>query len=73
MTYGYGGGGGRGINLRVIIALIIAVAGIIGYLSKRSINPVTGEKQFVSLSPQQEMALGLEAADKALRLPGLAR
>ena len=62
MTYGYGGQPRRGINMRVIIALVIAAIGIIGYFTKRSVNPVTGETQYVSLSPQQEMALGLQAA-----------
>jgi predicted Zn-dependent protease len=62
MTYGYGGQPRRGINMRVIIALVIAVIGVIGYFTKRSVNPVTGETQYVSLSPQQEMALGLQAA-----------
>jgi predicted Zn-dependent protease len=64
MTYGYGGsgGGGRGINLRIIIALVIAAVSVIGYLTKKSVNPVTGETQYVSLTPDQEMALGLQAA-----------
>ena len=62
MTFGYGGQPRRGINMRVVIALVIAAIGIIGYLTKRSVNPVTGETQYVSLSPQQEMALGLQAA-----------
>jgi predicted Zn-dependent protease len=61
MTYGYGGGG-RGINLRIVIAIVIALVSIIGYLTKKSVNPVTGETQYVSLTPDQEMALGLQAA-----------
>ena len=63
MTYGYGGGPPRrGINFRILIALGIAVIGIIGYLGKKSTNPVTGETQYVSLNPKQEIALGLESA-----------
>ena len=62
MTYGYGGGGGRGINLRWIIAIVIALVSIVGYMTKRSVNPVTGEVQHVSLSPDQEIALGLQSA-----------
>ena len=62
MTYQYGGGGGRGINLRIIIALVIALVSVIGYFAKKSVNPVTGETQYVSLTPDQEMALGLQAA-----------
>src|SRR4051812_725563 len=61
MTYGYGGGG-RGLNLRFIIAIIIAIVGIITYMTRKSVNPVTGEVQHVALNPSQEIALGLEAA-----------
>ena len=51
-----------GINFRIIIAILIAIGGIISYVSKRSVNPVTGETQYVSMSPQQEIALGLQSA-----------
>jgi predicted Zn-dependent protease len=50
------------VNPRIMVALAIAVIGIIGFLSKKSINPVTGEKQYVNLTAPQEIALGLEAA-----------
>ena len=67
MTFGYGGGGrGRGINLRIIIALVIAVGGVISYIAKRSVNPVTGETQHVAMNASQEIALGLEAAIQAV-------
>ena len=63
MTYGYGGyGGGRGINLRIVIALIIAVGAVVSYMMHKSVNPVTGEVQHVALTAPQEIALGLEAA-----------
>ena len=72
MPFGYsrGHGGGRGFNPRILIAIVIAVVGIIGYLGKRSINPVTGEKQYVDLSPKQEIALGLEAAPQMAQQMG---
>src|SRR5437016_10273702 len=70
MTYGYGGGGTRGINLRIIIALLIAIAGIITYWSRKSVNPVTGETQHVALSALQEIALGLEAAPQMAQQMG---
>jgi predicted Zn-dependent protease len=69
MTYGYGGSG-RGFNLRWIIAIAIAVIGIIGYIGKRTVNPVTGETQYVSLDPKQEIALGLESAPEMARQMG---
>ena len=52
-----GCGGGR-----LIIAVIIALVSIVGYYSKREYNPVTDEVQHVDISPQQEVALGLQAA-----------
>jgi len=61
---GYSSGGGRRFNPRIIIALVIAVIGIVGYLGKKSINPVTGEKQHVNLTAPQEIQLGLQAAPK---------
>ena len=71
MTYGppYGGPR-RGLNMRVIIAIVIAIIGVVGYLAKRTTNPVTGETQYVSLNPRQEIALGLEAAPEMAQQMG---
>jgi predicted Zn-dependent protease len=69
MTYGYGSRG-RGMNMRVIIALVIAIIGVVGYFSKKSVNPVTGETQYVNLNPKQEIALGLEAAPQMAQQMG---
>jgi predicted Zn-dependent protease len=55
---------GPRISLRLILAVLIALGGIIGYFTHTSINPVTGEKQHVSLSPAQEVALGLQSAPR---------
>lgn len=49
-------------NGRLIIAAIVLLMGVVGYFGKSSINPVTGEKQHVSLTADQEVALGLQAA-----------
>ena len=55
-----GSGGGRGG--RLLVALVLAVIAIVGYMSRTQVNPVTGEKQHVALDVDQEKALGLEAA-----------
>ena len=47
---------------RLIIALLVAVGGVVTYLGTRSVNPVTGEVQHVSLTPAQEIALGVQSA-----------
>lgn len=47
---------------RFIVAILLALISLIGYYGSTSYNEVTGEKQRVSISPQQEIALGLQAA-----------
>lgn len=51
-----------GIGLRLLIAAGIALFSLFSYFNTRSTNPVTGEVQFVDLSPEQEIAMGLQAA-----------
>jgi predicted Zn-dependent protease len=74
MSYAYedgtSGPGRRGFNVRWIIALIIAAIGLIGYMTQTSVNPVTGEKQHVAMSVDQEMALGLQAAPQMAQQMG---
>jgi predicted Zn-dependent protease len=52
------------LNPRMLIAVVILVLGIVSYYGKNVMNPVTGEKQHISLSTDQEIALGLGAAPK---------
>ena len=47
---------------RLLIAIVIAIFGAVTYFSSRSTNEVTGEVQHVSITPDQEIALGLQAA-----------
>jgi predicted Zn-dependent protease len=54
--------GAGGCSGRLLIAVLIAGVSIITYLSSRQDNPVTGETQYVDLTPDQEIALGLQAA-----------
>ena len=53
---------GCGLNPRIMIALVMAAIAVITYFSNTQTNPVTGEKQRVSLDQKQEVALGLQAA-----------
>lgn len=50
-------GGGR-----ILVALVIAAFSVLSYCSSRSYNPVTDEDQYVGITPEQEIALGLQAA-----------
>lgn len=50
------------LSPRLLIAAALILFGLFSYYAARQENPVTGEVQHVSLSPDQEVALGLEAA-----------
>jgi predicted Zn-dependent protease len=52
---------------RVFIALVIAVIGGAYYWCNTQVNPVTGEKQHVALSPSDEVTMGLQAAPEMAR------
>ncbi|HEY9421338.1 MAG TPA: M48 family metalloprotease, partial [Thermoanaerobaculia bacterium] len=54
-----GGSFGKG---RLIIAAVMVLISLVGYYGARSYNPVTDEVQHVSITPEQEVALGLQAA-----------
>lgn len=60
----------RGIGSRFFTFFIIVLIGFGIYMSQRQENPVTGEKQHVSMSPNQEISLGLQAAPEMARKMG---
>ena len=48
---------------RLLIALVVAILSVIGYYGSSVFNPITQEKQHVAgITPEQEVALGLQAA-----------
>lgn len=49
---------------RLVIAAIILLIGLVSYFGTSVLNPITGEKQHISLSTDQEIALGLGAAPR---------
>ncbi|MFN8429730.1 MAG: M48 family metalloprotease [Spirosomataceae bacterium] len=51
-----------GFKLRLIIGVVMALMAVLSYYSKTQENPLTGEKQQVSLSPPEEVAMGLQSA-----------
>ena len=51
-----------GIPVRLLIAGAIALFSVISYFSMGDKNPITGETQRVAMNPEQEIALGLQAA-----------
>jgi beta-barrel assembly-enhancing protease len=48
--------------LRIGLALAVAAFAIISFLGSKVYNPVTGQNQYVSITQDQEIALGLQAA-----------
>ena len=62
---------GRG---RLIIAAVIALMAVVTYYSSTSENPLTGEKQRVAMSPEQEIALGYQSAPQmAAQMGGISQ
>jgi len=59
--YGYSSQQGGGSSMRLVLGVIIAIISIISYMASRTVNPVTGENQYLSLTPDQEIALGLQS------------
>lgn len=53
--------GGSGCGGRLIYAAIIAAVSLISYFGSRQTNTVTGKTQYIDVTPQQEIALGLQA------------
>lgn len=52
---------GGGALLRLGIGVIIAIFSLISFLASGEVNPVTGENQYISLTVEQEIALGQQS------------
>ncbi|PWK24376.1 peptidase M48-like protein [Arcicella aurantiaca] len=50
------------LKSRLIVGLIMAGIALFSYYSKMQVNPITGKRQAVTLTPQQEIAMGLQSA-----------
>ncbi|MGV4462826.1 M48 family metalloprotease [Ornithobacterium rhinotracheale] len=58
------------VFFRLIIAIGIALFALFRYYSNSSMNEITGEKQHISISPEQEIRLGLDGRDYMIRESG---
>ena|SRR5215216_97800 len=54
--------GGAGCSGRLIMAGVIALVSLVSYFGSRQDNAVTGETQYIGITVEQEIALGLQAA-----------
>lgn len=62
---------GRGLSKgRIIIALVMAALALISYFGSREYNPITEQDQYVGISRDQEIALGLQAAPEMAQQHG---
>ena len=59
--------GGKG---RLLIGLVVAAFALISYFSSKEYNPVTGEDQYISITPKQEIALGLQSTPQMIKQHG---
>ena len=60
-------GPGGGLGIRLIIGLVIAAFAVISYFMSSQYNPVTGTNQHLSLTPEQEVALGLQSVPQLVQ------
>jgi len=65
--YGYSSRQGGGSSIRLILGVVIAIISIISYMASRTVNPVTGENQYLSLTPEQEIALGQQSEPEMIQ------
>jgi len=62
------------MRYRFILAVVVALFFTASYLLQSSHNPITGERQRIALSPEQEIALGLQSAPQmAAKFGGVTR
>ena len=52
---------------RLLIAAVIVAFSLITYFGSRQENPITGESQYIDITVEQEIALGLQAAPQMAR------
>lgn len=50
----------------LIIALVMGVFALFRYYGNSTLNEITGEKQHISMSPEQEVAMGLQSAPQMI-------
>ncbi len=72
-NYGRGqrrSGRGGQIKLMLIIGLGYAAFTLFKYFANTQVNPVTGEKQHISITPHDEIAIGLQATPQMVQQHG---
>ncbi|MEM7248417.1 MAG: M48 family metallopeptidase [Acidobacteriota bacterium] len=65
-----GGGRRRGGKFRLLIAVGMGLFALISYFGSSQYNEVTGEKQHLAMTADQEIAMGLQAAPQMIQQHG---
>ncbi len=60
----------NGFKTRLIIGLVIAAFALFKYFSSSSVNEITGEKQHINITPEQEIQLGLDGRNYMIQESG---
>ena len=60
-------GAGSALRMRIIIAGVMAAVALFSYWGKQSTNEYTGQTQYVSLTQEQEILMGLQAVPEMVR------
>jgi predicted Zn-dependent protease len=70
--YGGNNQGGSGFRIppTLIIALVMAAFTVVKYYMNSQVNTITGETQRISMSPEQEIAMGLQSAPQMIQEMG---
>lgn len=58
---------GRGLGGRLLIALLVAGFALFSYFSSSSTNEITGETQYIGITQEQEIAMGLQSEPQMIR------
>lgn len=69
-AYGQPGHGRSALKMRLMIGLAVVGFAVFSYFRSAEYNPITGEKQYISLTPEQEIAMGLQAAPQMAQQHG---
>ena len=61
---------GGSAGMRLVIGLVMAGIALFSYFNSSQVNEITGETQYLSLSQEQEIALGLQAVPQLIQQHG---
>lgn len=58
------------VLIRLILGIVFVIGGLFSYFGNTDINPVTGEKQRIQLTPRQEVMIGMQGRQQVAQQHG---